>query len=183
MPIRRQDQRPDLAEETLRKGDRAGGDGRPRGRRQSARCSKRQTMLSRMHGDPTVDLVTAPGVVARVPRGGLRTAVLASLPRADYHPAVGEVPGILTYAMATRCAPPSSRRSPNSPLRLSRIGDCAARGGARLLAVRLPNIGDGRWLSVPDRPRSEMPSAISPQARSNRRDVATYASLVRTSAP
>lgn len=28
---------------------------------------------------------------------GLRTAVLASLPRADYHPAAGEAAGVLTY--------------------------------------------------------------------------------------
>lgn len=53
----------------------------------------------------------------------------------------------------------------------------------RLLAVRPPNIGADRWLSAPDRPRSQMPSAIYPQAKSKRRSVATYASLVRTSAP
>ncbi|WP_128508391.1 hypothetical protein [Streptomyces inhibens] len=30
-------------------------------------------------------------------REGLRTTVLASLPRRDYHPAMGDVPGSLTY--------------------------------------------------------------------------------------
>lgn len=46
--------------------------------------------------DPAVDLAVPLGLSLAL-REGLRTTVLASLTRGDYHPAVGEVPGSLTY--------------------------------------------------------------------------------------
>ncbi|MEY9948424.1 hypothetical protein [Kitasatospora sp. GAS1066B] len=46
--------------------------------------------------DPDLNLAI-PLAISLGLREGLRTAVLASLSRGDYHPAVGDVPGSLTY--------------------------------------------------------------------------------------
>lgn len=46
--------------------------------------------------DPTVDLAIPLGMSLAM-REGLRSTVLVSLSRGDYHPAVGEAPGSLTY--------------------------------------------------------------------------------------
>ncbi len=46
--------------------------------------------------DPNVDLAVPLGVSLAF-REGLRTTVLATLTRGDCHPAVGDVPGTLTY--------------------------------------------------------------------------------------
>ncbi|MGW7696497.1 hypothetical protein ACWGMA_48250 [Streptomyces asiaticus] len=46
--------------------------------------------------DPTIDLATPLGISLAL-REGLRTTVLTALTRGDYHPAVGDVPGSLTY--------------------------------------------------------------------------------------
>ncbi|GGU68608.1 hypothetical protein GCM10010211_37460 [Streptomyces albospinus] len=46
--------------------------------------------------DPTVDLAT-PLALTLAFREGLRNAALADLARGDYHPAVGDVSGSLTY--------------------------------------------------------------------------------------
>ncbi|OCC11481.1 hypothetical protein A3Q37_02678 [Streptomyces sp. PTY087I2] len=70
--------------------------------------------------DPTIDLTTPLGVSLAF-REGLRTAVLASLSRADYHPAVGEVPGILTYRDGDRVR--AAKLSPESELLLAAVLD------------------------------------------------------------
>lgn len=46
--------------------------------------------------DPSIDLVV-PLHLSLALREGLRTTVLATLARGDYHPAVDDVPGSLTY--------------------------------------------------------------------------------------
>lgn len=46
--------------------------------------------------DPDVDLAVPLGLSLAL-REGLRTTVLTALSRGDYHPAVGDVPGSLTY--------------------------------------------------------------------------------------
>ncbi|MYT99976.1 MULTISPECIES: hypothetical protein [unclassified Streptomyces] len=46
--------------------------------------------------DPTVDLAIPLGMSLAM-REGLRSTVLVSLSRGDYHPAVGDAPGSLTY--------------------------------------------------------------------------------------
>jgi len=46
--------------------------------------------------DPEVDL-TIPLGMSLALREGLRTTVLSALSRGDYHPAVDDVPGSLTY--------------------------------------------------------------------------------------
>ncbi|MGW7292880.1 hypothetical protein ACWGIB_10895 [Streptomyces xiamenensis] len=46
--------------------------------------------------DPTVDLSVPLGLSLAL-REGLRSTVLATLKRGDYHPAVDDVPGSLTY--------------------------------------------------------------------------------------
>ncbi|MCZ4125989.1 hypothetical protein [Streptomyces sp. H39-S7] len=46
--------------------------------------------------DPTVDLSIPLGLSLAL-REGLRSTVLVSLNRGDYHPAVGDAPGSLTY--------------------------------------------------------------------------------------
>lgn len=53
-------------------------------------------MLAALVADPTVDL-SVPVMASLAMREGLRTAVLPTLKRGDYHPAVGDVPGTLTY--------------------------------------------------------------------------------------
>ncbi|OKK02355.1 hypothetical protein AMK26_22040 [Streptomyces sp. CB03234] len=46
--------------------------------------------------DPTIDLAVPLGLSLAM-REGLRSTVLATLTRGDYHPAVDDVPGSLTY--------------------------------------------------------------------------------------
>jgi hypothetical protein len=55
-----------------------------------------RTLINTTLADPSVGLAVPLGMSLAL-REGLRTTVLASLSRGDYHPAVGEVPGTLTY--------------------------------------------------------------------------------------
>ncbi|MEE1797365.1 hypothetical protein PUR57_01445 [Streptomyces sp. JV176] len=53
-------------------------------------------LVNAVIADPSVDLAI-PLAMSLALREGLRTTVLATLSRSDYHPAVGDVPGSLTY--------------------------------------------------------------------------------------
>ncbi|MYV98371.1 hypothetical protein [Streptomyces sp. SID3343] len=66
--------------------------------------------------DPTVDLAVPLGLSLAL-REGLRFAVLATLSRGDYHPAVGDVPGSLTYRAGDQIR--VATLSPQSELLLS----------------------------------------------------------------
>ncbi|MFD7853351.1 hypothetical protein ACFV6B_03515 [Streptomyces microflavus] len=55
-----------------------------------------RTLVNAALADPEVDLA-APLGMSLLFREGLKTEVLTSLARGDYHPAVDDVPGSLTY--------------------------------------------------------------------------------------
>ncbi|MCX5238955.1 hypothetical protein OG824_27510 [Streptomyces prunicolor] len=66
--------------------------------------------------DPMVDLAV-PLTMSLVFREGLRATVLTEVSRANYHPAVGEAPGSLTYRAGHRIL--AVTLSPESELLLS----------------------------------------------------------------
>ncbi|MEU7156013.1 hypothetical protein AB0A98_06150 [Streptomyces chrestomyceticus] len=66
--------------------------------------------------DPAIDL-SVPLAMSLALREGLRTTVLTDLSRGDYHPAVGETPGSLTYRDGDQVR--VIRLSPESELLLS----------------------------------------------------------------
>lgn len=55
-----------------------------------------RALINAALADPELDLAV-PLRMSLALREGLRTTVLAALTRGDYHPAVGDVPGTLTY--------------------------------------------------------------------------------------
>ncbi|MFE9601525.1 hypothetical protein [Streptomyces hokutonensis] len=60
-----------------------------------------QDLINAALADPTVDLAV-PLTMSLVLREGLRATALREVSRANYHPAVGEAPGSLTYRAGHR---------------------------------------------------------------------------------
>ncbi|RLU76974.1 hypothetical protein CTZ27_38430 [Streptomyces griseocarneus] len=66
------------------------------GRQQLMTAVEIRTLVNAALADPSVDLAI-PLQLSLMLREGLRAMVLTDLSRGDYHPAVGDVPGTLTY--------------------------------------------------------------------------------------
>ncbi|MEU5435455.1 hypothetical protein AB0G73_19040 [Streptomyces sp. NPDC020719] len=66
------------------------------GRQKLMTAREIQAFVNAALADPAIDLAVPLGI-SLASREGLRSTVLAGLSRGDYHPAVGEVPGSLTY--------------------------------------------------------------------------------------
>src|SRR5882757_4142681 len=66
------------------------------GRQKLLTTQETRALVNATLADPTVDLAFPLGISLAL-REGLPTTVLTTLSRGDYHPAVGDVPGSLTY--------------------------------------------------------------------------------------
>lgn len=79
-----------------------------------------RALVTAAFADTAIDLATALRASLAL-REGLRSVVLASLSRADCHPAVGEVPGVLTYRDGDQVR--SAKLSPESELLVAAVLD------------------------------------------------------------
>ncbi|MEV0443519.1 hypothetical protein AB0I84_18510 [Streptomyces spectabilis] len=75
-----------------------------------------QALVNAALADPTIDL-SAPTMMSLAMREGMRANLLGALNRGDYHPAVGDAPGSLTYRAGGQVS--TVPLSPESELLLS----------------------------------------------------------------